>query len=373
MSKPLDRRSFLGAGLVSAAALTSLDIAATPASADQKKILNYQPGMRYRRLGKTDLYLSVLSLGGLVLEESVHHYAIDQGVNLVHVAEDYLGGQAIVKLGNVLKTRRKQVYLALKGNFRDLDQVLKVLNTDYVDFVMFDRHSASGAADPRIPEIFAGYKQQGKVRFAGLTSHDSVKAATAAGIASGFYSLLMPTLNQPELDAMDFELRQANEKGIGVMAMKTMKGLRERPLQLAYLKKLLANPGVTTVLKGIGSYDMFDAYAKAIQESLTAEEDWLLYRHAQLNRRDNCMMCGQCKAVCPYGVEVSTVLRCADYYWEQLGDRETAVSTYQDVPLAKRGDGRCQLCGICEAVCPNSIPIVDKLQQASSTLSALVC
>jgi len=373
MSKSLNRRSFLGAGLASTAALTSLDTVAAPAGVDPKKILNCQPGMRYRRLGQTELYLSVLSLGGLVLEESVHHYAIDQGVNLVHVAEDYRGGQAIVKLGNVLKTRRKQVYLALKGDFGDLDQALKVLNTDYVDFLMFDRHSASEAADPRIPEIFARYKQQGKVRFAGLTSHDNVKEATAGGIASGFYTLLMPALNQPELEAMDLELRRANEKGIGVMAMKTMRGLRERPLQLAYLKKLLANPGVTTVLKGIGSYDMFDAYAKAAQETLTAEEDRLLYRHAQLNRRDNCMMCGQCKAVCPYGVEVSTVLRCADYYWEELGDRQTAVSTFQQVPVARRGDSRCQLCGKCEEACPNAIPIVDKLQQARSTLARLVC
>ncbi|MFB3902784.1 MAG: aldo/keto reductase [Acidobacteriota bacterium] len=366
-SSSLNRRTFLGAGLASTtAALTALGTA-------PDKILNYQPGMRYRRLGKTDLYLSVLSLGGLVLEESVHHYAIDRGVNMVHVAEDYLGGQAIIRLGNVLKTRRKQVYVALKGNFGDLDRALKVLNTDYVDFVMFDRHSAAEAADPRIPETFAKYKQQGKVRFAGLTCHDDVKEATAAGIASGFYSLLMPALNQPQLEALDLELRQASEKGIGVMAMKTMRGLRERPLQLAFFKKLLANPAVTTVLKGIGSFDLFDAYLQAAQESLTAEEDRRLYHHAQVNRRTTCMMCGQCEAACPYGVEVSTVLRCADYYWEQLGDRETAVGTYAMVPVAKRGDSRCQLCAKCEETCPNRIPIVDKLQQARSTLSRLAC
>ncbi len=62
--------------------------------------------------------------------EPVHHYAIDRGVNLVHIAADYLGGRAIVALGNVLKTRRKDVYLAVKDNFSDIDETLKILNTD---------------------------------------------------------------------------------------------------------------------------------------------------------------------------------------------------------------------------------------------------
>lgn len=86
--------------------------------------------MRYRPVGDTGIQLSVISLGGSVMMEPVHHYAIDRGVNLVHIAADYLGGRAIVALGNVLKTRRKDVYLAVKDNFSDIDETLKILNTD---------------------------------------------------------------------------------------------------------------------------------------------------------------------------------------------------------------------------------------------------
>jgi len=337
--------------------------------AQSPKILNQQPGMKYRPLGKTGLHLSEISMGGLVSVEAVLHYAIDKGVNLVHVAEDYLGGQSIVTLGKVLKARRDKVYIALKDDFRDLDSALKTLNTGYVDFIMFNRHSRAAATDPRIAETFEKYKKAGKVRFAGLTSHSGVKEATAAGIASGLYTIVMPALNQPSFEAMDSELRLAQEKGVGVMPMKTMRGVRSLDLETAYLKKLLRNPAVTTVVKGIGSFEMFDAYARAMNDVLTIAEDRALYRHAQANRSHNCMMCGDCSGVCPHGVDVPTVLRCKDYYHDQLGDFATAVSTYAAIPAGRTGSPACRECTICEQACPNGIPIVEGLDAARSLFS----
>ena len=64
-------------------------------SAEAPKILNYNPAMKYRPMGNTGVLVSEISLGGLVMAESVHRYAIEHGVNLVHVGWDYLGGQSI--------------------------------------------------------------------------------------------------------------------------------------------------------------------------------------------------------------------------------------------------------------------------------------
>jgi len=363
----LSRRVFLGSGFA-ATLSTSVTRAGSPVSGspeklDPTKILNYKPEMDYRRLGNSDIFLSVISLGGLVAVESVYHYGIDHGVNTIHMAKGYLGGRAIETLGKVFKTRRKDVYLAVKDTFTNIDEVLKKLNTDYIDFLMFNRHDAQSVADPAIAESFEKYKKEGKVRFAGLTSHGDVKEATAAGVDSGVFSLLMPVLNQPNLEAMDTELARAHEKGVGIMAMKTMKGLDEN-LQVAYLKKVLQNPAVTTVLKGIGSFEMFDSYLSAARESLSVAEDKSLYRHAQRNRRVNCMMCDECRKVCPYGVEVSTILRAKEYYAEQLGDWNTAVEAYRSISGDKVGDGRCLLCGQCEPACPNGIDIVNRITAA---------
>ncbi len=208
------RRNFIGAGLgatfgVGAARGGSFG---GQDQVDPTKILNYRPEMEYRRLEMTDTWLSVISLGGLVAVESVYHYAIDHGVNTVHMADGYLGGRAIETLGKVFKTRRKDVYLAVKDTFDDIDVVLKQLNTDYIDFLMYPRHKADEVDDPEILESLEKYQKAGKVRFAGLTSHGEVKAATAAGIESGVFSLVMPVLNQPNLEALDSDLARARQK-----------------------------------------------------------------------------------------------------------------------------------------------------------------
>jgi hypothetical protein len=335
------------------------------------KILNYNPAMKYRPMGNSGVFVSEISLGGLVMAESVHRYAIEHGVNLVHVAWDYLGGQSIKTLGAGLRSVRDRIYIALKDDYPSIDEALKVLNTDHVDFLMFNRHWAFSATDARIAETFEKLKNQGKVRFAGLTSHANVKGATAAGIRSGYYNVVMPVLNQPNLEAMAEELRLAQQRGIGVMAMKTMKGLKGIALETAYLKKMLSNPAVTTVTKGIGSFDMFDAYLEALKEPLSSAEDRALYRYAQANRSNNCMLCDDCKRACPLGVEISTILRCKDYYYDQMKDMQTALSTYRDIPLEKVGSEACRTCKKCESACPNGIPIVERLATAGELFAKM--
>jgi len=333
-------------------------------STSQPNILNFNPAMKYRPMGTTRLLVSEISLGGLVMAESVHRYAIEHGVNLVHVAWDYLGGQSIRTLGAGLRSLRDRFYLALKDDYPSIDEALKVLNTDHVDFLMFNRHFPFSASDAKIAETFEKLKNQGKVRFAGLTTHAMVKSTTAAGLQTGYFNVVMPVLNQPNLEAMTDELRLAQQRGVGVMAMKTMKGLKGLESEVAYLKKLLSNPAITTVTKGIGSFDMFDAYLAALKEPLTTAEDTALDRYAQANRSSNCMLCDKCKQACPLEVEVSTVLRCKDYYFDQMKDVETALRAYGEIPPEKTGSESCRLCKKCEPACPNGIAIVDRLMAA---------
>lgn len=368
------RRQFLQTGALAAVSSTMLptmqkEKIGEEQQIDTNKILNYNSEMRYRQLGNTGIYFSVISIGGLGLQQAIAHHAIDQGVNLFHIATNYNNGTSIQILGNVLKEKRDKVYLAVKdtfykGDLDDINEVLKTLHTDYIDFLMFARHDESKVNDPKIAENFEKWKQQGKVRFAGLTTHKEVKPCVATGINSGIYCLIQPVLNQPGLEAMTEELHDARQKHIGIMAMKTMKGVDDNELQIAYLKKVLKNPAVTTVNKGFPTFDLFNAFCKAMQETLTSEEDFSLYRYAQKNRSNNCIMCGECEKVCPQHIEISTILRCKMYYGDQLGDVQTAIDTFRDISNTGRYVPHCDQCKKCELVCPNGIPIVGKLNEA---------
>ena len=336
---------------------------------NSKNILNYHPDMHYRRLGNTDIYLSVLSLGGGGLKSEVTKYAIQKGVNLIHMSQNYGKGRAIRELGKVLKTSRDKVYIAVKADFDNLDSVLETLHTDYIDFLMFPRHSEKKINNFEDIAKYEQYKQQGKVRFMGLTIHNKVKQCLSRAIQGGHYSLIMPSLNQPNLELLAEELTAAYKNNISIMAMKTLQGIKNKDLQVAFLKKLLKNPGVTTIIKGINSFKTFDLYQKAISESLSLKEDFKLYRYAQKNRSNNCMMCGECEEICPYNIEISTLLRCKYYYYDQLNELHTARMNYRNIPQRRRNTDNCNTCKKCEQYCPNGIAITSKLIETNKFFS----
>jgi len=180
--------------------------------------------MKTRRLGRTDLFVSSVGLGGwpfgggydwgpvdVSLAEKTVLSALDAGVNLIDTAPVY--GESEAFLGRVLKGRRAQVILATKcglvknGSWTDhdlkpctirrqLEESLARLQTDYID--LYQIHYP----DPKVPleevlEELARQKEAGKIRHIGLCNvgeEELARAARATQIASvqNEYSLLHP-------------------------------------------------------------------------------------------------------------------------------------------------------------------------------------
>ena len=368
-----NRRKFLKSGALAAAMTAGWPWPHPRPASEQKtekdgpdpaRIRNYHPDMPYRRLGNSDVYLSVLSLGGIGLEKSVLQYGIEKGVNLVHMAGGYNGGNSIKILGDVLKSKREKVYIALKDSFSSIDEDLKLLNTDHVDFLMFNRHHPDTVSDPGIFETFDAYRRQGKALFPGLTIHNQILECVASGVESGKFAMIQPVLNQNAFEGLQYLLDKAREKAVGIMGMKTMQGMKDLAMETVFLKRILSNPAVVTVNKSIRDFERFNAYLKAARETLSAGDHLRLYRFTHSNRPNVCMMCGSCEAVCPDRIDVSTILRSKMYYHDQLADEATARETFRSVRPSPDALAKCPSCRRCESVCPNGLAVTDRLAEA---------
>ena len=364
----MNRRRFLQSGAASVGlALSMKGLQATEAR--RPVIRNHHPDMPYRQVPGTDAWLSVIGLGAFNVTPSVFEYALDHGVNLFHISLHYQNMRSIKELGQFLKGRRDRVYIALKDEFDHIDEALTALATDSVDFIMFNRHGKPVATDPKIRDTYLRLKELGKVRYAGLTSHGDVKNATAGGIESGMYHIVMPALTPANFSIMGSELQLAQQKGVGIMVMKATRGIEDPDRQMIHLKKVLAQPAVTTVLRSITEFAEIQRHVKTVRETLTGSEEWNLYRYCQDRLHHQCLMCDTCSKACPQHVEISTIVRCVDYYNTELKDRRKAVSEYQTIPPHLRGNQMCLSCQRCETVCPNKLSIVEKLIHAREILS----
>jgi len=383
-NRHLSRRDFLQSGAMAAVAVGAVPIMRPPSEKgkeegpDPAKIRNYSSNMKYRQVGKSGVYLSALCVGGGDLNNpAVVNRAIESGINVFHTGLDYRNANSMAVLAEAIKTKRDKIYIALKDAFpkdspNDIDAVLKMLGTDYVDFLFYARHKAEEIISPEIRDQFEDFKAKGKVRACGLSTHGEVKACIAAAVDCGTYSVIHAALPQSGMELAAGELIKAGEKGIAVIPFKTVRNITDPALQIAQFKKLISNPLITSVNRGLPSLETLETHLKAVQETLTTAEDISLYRHARMNRSDSCSMCGMCERACPRNIKISTLLRAKTYYHDQLGDTDKALATVVELSSDGRHDGNCLECRACENACPNGVRIVQKLREADGLFRTLL-
>jgi len=128
---------------------------------DFGNLLIYHPKMEYRRFGKTNKMVSVITLGGmrykhagseprdLIPPETLSHCldtvskALKQGINLIETAWGYTKSEHAygLVLNDELKIKRDSYFLMTKGNPKTAEETrkmvtlqLQALKTDYIDF-----------------------------------------------------------------------------------------------------------------------------------------------------------------------------------------------------------------------------------------------
>jgi aryl-alcohol dehydrogenase-like predicted oxidoreductase len=196
--------------------------------------------MQTRRLGKTDLELSVIGMGGIVVmredqadADRLVAQAIDSGVTYFDVAPLYEDAQQ--RMGPALEPYRDAVALACKtmersaqGARRELDDSLKKLRTDRFD--IYQIHGVSSMDEARQAlgpggaiEAFVEAKRAGKVRYIGFSAHDQDAALHL--VASGLFDSVLFPLNYVMIERGHFGpalLEAVSERGMGILALKAI-------------------------------------------------------------------------------------------------------------------------------------------------------
>jgi predicted aldo/keto reductase-like oxidoreductase len=265
-----------------------------------------------RTLGKTGVEVPVIGYGTAPLgkiepsskpskDRAVRllNYAIDRGITYLDTSPDY-GSQP--KLGEVMKSRRDEVFLATKINKRKREDVLKELRqnleelrTDHVDLVqvhavntMADLDAAL-AADGALSALEEARKQ-GMVRFVGITGHARPSVLAHALERYDFDTVLVAlgAIDRLVSGPEETLLPVARGKGVGTIAMKVYGHgeLKRRDLALRYS---LGLPGVSMAILGMkdeGEIDENLRLAADLQPLSQPELDELIEEARELVHKD---------------------------------------------------------------------------------------
>jgi uncharacterized protein len=236
MSKDFSRREFLENLGLGAAVTTGLLLRQDHARAEAAN--NTLPS---RTLGRTGSKVSILAFGCgsrfLMYKDEgsalgILNRAIDSGITYLDTAFAYGDGESETRVGQVMASRRKEVWLATKipdrtrdGFLRRLEGSLKRLRTDHVDLVHI--HSLGHADDLTKIEAPDGAlkglmeaREQKMAHFVGMTSHTD-GAVMAQAIERHDLDCVQMALNASGNGRFEeLALPAANAKSLGVIAMK---------------------------------------------------------------------------------------------------------------------------------------------------------
>lgn len=367
--------------------------------------------MQYRRFGKTNLPLSVFSLGTMrCLSSAETAYqtvvaAIDQGINHLETARGY--GNSELYLGAALQAGlpqpRSQLYITTKlppvaaasQMDRAIDESLTRLGVDYVDALALhgvntwehlgwitSEHGCMVAVRQAIAD--------GRVRHIGFSTHGFLELilATIATEQFEFVNLHYSYFFQRHSPAVALASQQdmgvfiispADKGGMLYTPPATLETLCHplSPLDLN-ARWLLSDPRVTTLSVGAANpSELEQPLAMADRtEPLSLTEiavcDRLQAQFTQTLGTDRCSQCYACLP-CPESIQIPEVLRLRNlaiaYDMTQFGQYRYRMFENAGHWFPGNKATRCTDCGDCLPRCPESLDIPTLLRDAHERLN----
>ena len=377
--KNINRRKFLsvsalaGAGVVVAPQMAMSAVKENTGKKDEQTIAT-------RILGNTGMEIPILSMGVMRADNpAVVRAAYNTGLTHFDTAHGYQNGKNEEMLGSFFKGKDRSTFtIATKGkpnlkseNFEQeyeelLNTSLRRLQVDYVD--IFYAHAPGGLeefSDSRLINMLKKFKEEGKIKHIGFSTHANKPEQIDAAIAAGIFEVCLISYNfklgiLPELNEA---IQRGVDAGMGFVAMKTMVGGVEdtegnkKVDGAACLRWVWQNPNITTAIPGFTSFDLLDNCLEAAYSPELKQVDIEYLADLQKCEMLYCQNCGKCVDTCSKHLPIPTIMRA---YMYNYGYKHPSLSKDTLMELALSGN-ECSDCSSCSVKCPSGFNVANKI------------
>lgn len=328
--------------------------------------------MKKVRLGKTEIEVSKNGFGALPIQriskkEAVYllQKAFYNGINYFDTARAYSDSEE--KMGAAFSFIREKLIISTKTAavtaeqfWKDLEESLRTLQTDYIDIYQF--HNPAFCPVPGdesgIYDAALRAKEQGKIRHIGITNHRISVAEEA--IRSGLYETLQFPFSYLAAEADLRIVESCREADMGFIAMKGLSGGLIHNAACAYAYMDQPQFDHVAPIWGIqkeGELDEFLSFQDA-PPTLTEELQREIERDRKELAGDFCRGCGYCMP-CPAGIEINNCARMS-LMLRRAPQQAWLSEEWQE--KMKKIEG-CLHCGQCRKKCPYGLDTPELLKK----------
>ena len=311
------------------------------------------------KLGNTGLEATSVSFGALPVQRRnmedgtrLLRYAYDKGVRFFDTARSYTDSEE--KIGRALSDVRHDIVITSKSPanngadyMKDLETSLRMLKTDYIDVYQFHNRQMTivPGGEDGLYDAAVKARQQGKIRFIGLTQH-SLEYANEA-VDSGLFDTLQFPFSYLASEEDSKLVEKCLSRGMGFIAMKVLSGglLTNARAIHAFMR---AHKGVVPIY-GIQHQHELDEFLAADSEGVELNDELraVIAKDRQELIGSFCRGCGYCMP-CPVGIPLNNASRLI-----QLLTR-SPIDSWMTPEFKEQMDRveDCTHCGACASRCP---------------------